>query len=539
MRGLGALCLTLAAALLLSLAGAAVSSAALPYKAQLVKDINPGSRDNCRFSLHCAPGSLGDLLFLSANDGAHGEELWKSDGSAEGTMLVKDIRPGRGGSFPTEFTDVGEALFFTADDGAHGNELWRSDGTAEGTTMVKDITPGPAATERPYGLRLTNVGGTLFFATPHRDTGATLWKSDGTPEGTVPVKHFETGGAFGDSGPEELTNVAGTLFFTAYDSVHGLELWRSDGTPAGTTLVKDLRPGTDEWGVPHDSAPEGLAAVGDKLFFVTTEGRLSGHLWVSDGTAQGTAKLTPGDRSFDAGPPTAVAGRVFFNHMPRDGATTQLWRSDGTVATTKLVKRLRPRPDDEVRVPRWRTPYWLTDVAGTLFFVAFSPRHGAELWKSDGTAAGTRMVKDIRPGRGGSTPARLRALGKGLFFVADDGIRGRELWHSDGTKTGTTLVRDINPGPNRSRIRGLTAVGETLFFAADDGTHGRELWKARPLTCAEAKAALQKAQRKVKRARAALRRAEAGARKKAKKRLANTKRKVMRAKKARRAVCGG
>src|SRR2546422_6814941 len=80
-------------------------------------------------------------VFFTANDGIHGLELWKSDGTAAGTVLVKDIYPGAAGAGPTGLTNVDGTLFFSADDGIHGNELWKSDGTAEGTVLVKDINP--------------------------------------------------------------------------------------------------------------------------------------------------------------------------------------------------------------------------------------------------------------------------------------------------------------------------------------------------------------------------------------------------------------
>ena len=87
-------------------------------------------------------GSTDELFLFSATDGSRGRELWRSDGTAAGTFLVKDINSGAGESKPYHFTQVGGTVFFVADDGSRGVELWRSDGTAAGTALVKDIYPG-------------------------------------------------------------------------------------------------------------------------------------------------------------------------------------------------------------------------------------------------------------------------------------------------------------------------------------------------------------------------------------------------------------
>src|SRR5439155_1572374 len=126
----------------------------------------------------------------------------------------------------------------------------------------------------------------------------------------------------------------------------------------------------------------------------------------------------------------------------------------------------------------------------TLFFVPGGV-DGRELWKSDGTAAGTVRLKQFNPPGGHAFPARggkpLFAAGRLLFFVATDGDHTAALWKSDGTAEGTVLVKDIIPGPEGAfpdfreighQIGNLTAVGRTVFFAADDGVHGRKLWKS-------------------------------------------------------------
>src|SRR5262249_26967227 len=132
-------------------------------------------------------------------------------------------------------------------------------------------------------------------------------------------------------------------------------------------------------------------------------------------------------------------------------------------------------------------PSCLTNVNGTLFFAAEDGVHGRELWKSDGTEAGTVLVKDIKPGREGGLPTKgydwhVTAVGRSQSFVDDDGVHGEELWKSGGTKAGTVLVKDINPGARGSRTRldsePMIDVNGILYFGADDGVHGRELWKS-------------------------------------------------------------
>src|SRR5262249_36204209 len=115
--------------------------------------VNPSTASSSPDSLTNVNG----VAFFTANDGVHGRELWKSDGTAAGTGLVADINPGSGSSNPDNLTAVGSTLFFTANDGTHGTQLWESDGTSSGTVMVTTIGSG-SDDAAPYDL--TNVGGT-------------------------------------------------------------------------------------------------------------------------------------------------------------------------------------------------------------------------------------------------------------------------------------------------------------------------------------------------------------------------------------------
>jgi ELWxxDGT repeat protein len=438
--------------------------------AEMVKDITPGSGEPNIYGLRNVNSTL---LFIASSE-ASGVEFWKSDGTAAGTMVLKDINPGSNSSinhFANYSGYVNGTLFFTADDGTNGLELWKSDGTSEGTVMVKDIYPGE------YGSipsNLTNFNGTLFFIASDAAHGAELWKSDGTSAGTMMVKDIRPGYGtpfrpvypFSYSGG--LTDINGTLFFYAQGDSSGYELWKSDGTSTGTVLVKDINPGYDS------SHPNGFTNLNGTLFFVANNGTSGRQMWKSDGTSSGTRMVKEIYPEGGSNPGNLINfnGTLFFT---ADNGTNgyELWKSDGTSTGTVLVKDINPGYDSS-------HPNWFSNINGTLSFRANNGASGVELWKSDGTASGTILVKDIDQGSEGSLPADFTNFNGTLFFTADNGTSGREIWKSDGTAAGTVMVDDINPGPVSSSPYGLKDVNGTLFFTANDGLHGQELWKYRP-----------------------------------------------------------
>jgi ELWxxDGT repeat protein len=399
-------------------------------------------------------------LFFSAQDGVSGEELWKSDGTSAGTVLVKDIFPGAQDSQPLELTNVNGTLFFDANDGVSGQELWKSDGTSAGTVLVKDIFPG-AIHSAPFNL--TNVNGTLFFDANDGVSSYELWKSDGTSAGTLLVKDIYPGA--NGSNPSFLTNVNGILFFAADDGANGQELWKSDGTSAGTVSVKDIDPGA------NGSNPSFLTNVNGTLFFAANDGVNGQELWKSDGTSAGTVlvkDIHPGATGSLPTVLTNVNGRLFFG--ADDGVNgKELWTSDGTSAGTVLVK-------DIFQGTIGSGPDYLGNLNGTLFLGADDGVNGRELWTSDGTSAGTLLVKDINVGANDSQPALFTGAYGTLFFSADNGTNGRELWRSDGSAAGTVMVADINAGPNSSNPLYLTPSCLYLFFSAATVGLGNELW---------------------------------------------------------------
>lgn len=313
----------------------------------LVKDINPGPTPRqppFRGSSHPRLFTeVGGTVFFTACDGVHGWELWKTDGSAAGTTLVADVDPrppltreGEDGCLDIGFTpgDLREfqgLLYFFADDGGDGLGLWRSDGTAAGTYLLRNVPR-----ERPSGPRdpdrtmanLTKAAGRLFFNTRNN-----LWVSDGTTAGTIALPPVPTHFAAGTS----------SLFYYIWGGGVG----RSDGTEAGTFTVRNLPIATDirfnarltEVATVRDR----LYFIGQE----PGPGPLPEALWTSDGTIQGTQPVAFGDSPvmpsaiFNLLP---VGESLYF--LATDALGRQLWRADGANARrlTGLPGQVAPEP---------------------------------------------------------------------------------------------------------------------------------------------------------------------------------------------------
>jgi ELWxxDGT repeat protein len=380
----------------------------------MVKDINPFGNSQPWYMT-----GVGNQVFMNADDGVHGQELWVSDGTEFGTRLVKDIVPGIDGFVPSQLRGTGNRVFFVGDDNIHGFEFWVSDGTEAGTQLLKDIDPA----------------------------------TDGNPP--------EVCGLL----PPKVGTVGNMFFFVWDDGINGDELWRSDGTPSGTVLVKDILPG------PSGSSVSLITDFNGRAVFDALTDEFGSEPWISNGRKEGTAMIkdiNPVGHSWALWY-TTVGNRVFFQGDDFTDQGVELWVTDGTEAGTFLVKDINPGPN-------WSSPTAFAAVGDMVFFSAFEPTFGRELWKSDGTEAGTVMIKDINPAGSSGIPEKM-VVGDTFFFSGFDGVNGRELWRSDGSETGTYMVKDINP-TGSSNIQYMVNAYGTLYFSADDGVNGRELWKS-------------------------------------------------------------
>ena len=470
--------------------------------------------------LNVAPFKGG--VAFTADDGMHGYEPWFSNGTPEGTVLLADLdargassgppgmtvslrdrtiftagdesSPTTGGPYPLWVTDGSAAgttriaqlpravssrsatavlngiAYFAEDPQSGSGRLWRSDGTAEGTRLV-------APTVRVESFSIAELNGALYFiGRLDGENSPGLFRTDGTPEGTVRVAGLpQSPGGY----PYMLTAVGDTLYFltaSGFQAQARPQLWRSDGTGAGTSQVLEFSADDTLY-----MNPSALVNAGGKLFIVFgnaigAAGR--GGLWTSDGTAAGTVLLKRLVTSIDPfGPNTtqfATRGTdLFIAGAPENQeGGTELWKSDGTVAGTVRVKDINPGGVSS-------SPQYLRAAGNNVYFSANVAGAGRELWVTDGTEAGTRQVTDLRLGAGGSDPTVWGAVGGRVYFTATDGVTGRELWSTDGTAAGTSLVQDINPGAagsNASVPRPFARPGGGLLLWADDGVRGSEPW---------------------------------------------------------------
>lgn len=412
--------------------------------------------------------------------------------------LVKDINVGVSpvGSDPGVLATIGNITLFFADDGESGNELWRTDGTKAGTFLVRDIHPGPASGVPDNRFGAVVVNGRMIFHANDGDHGLEYWASDGTKEGTVLLADIMPG--FASSNPSFVQVAPSTFYFSAVTHETGQELWRTDGTPAGTRLAVDLNPG------PGGSFVRGLGRLGSRIVMTGTDGRKTG-IFTTDGTAEGT--------KFVADVQGASSGASFGSQVLFITRSTDSWSLLSTDGTTVAVVRSGFRGDGGFVA--------LRQFNNALYFFADDGVHGTELWRTDGTSAGTQLAVDVTPGAAGSqinvlgpiavgsrllfatdndngrlwasdgTPAGTQPIkdlhnetfsfgttsGDFLYFLWDDGIHGRELWRTDGTSAGTTLVADIAPGEAHSGIFDvIRRPNGAVFFGADDLVSGEEPW---------------------------------------------------------------
>lgn len=379
----------------------------------------------------------GKILFSAADATSNGN-LWVTDGTANGTVRFANIFGASNGTELNRFTHFGNKVVFTALDFASGvgTVMWITNGTAGGTVQLKAFASGTPP------VALTDLGnGKLVFSAPDSAKGVELWVTDGTPGGTRLLEDINPG-ANGSLFVSERQITAlgnGRAIFRANDGTHGDELWATDGTAAGTVLLSDIAKGA------NGSNPAYMFAFAKgKALFAASDGTSSGQLWVTNGTAGGTRLVKDFNVGVNGAPSDFFLlpnGKVLFNAQTTSNGR-ELWITDGTSAGTKMVKDIASGSSSS-------NPNGFALLSGNK--VVFSA--DGELWVSDGTAGGTRLVVDLTPGFNNSTnPVSFTSLGNGkaTFLRSVDSTNGPEMWVTDGTDAGTRLLDDIYPGAGGS-----------------------------------------------------------------------------------------
>lgn len=365
----------------------------------------------------------------------------------------------------------------------------------------------PEGPPSAFPASLCVQGNTLFFSADDGIHGRELWRCDasGHCRMAAEIVPGAQGGVLGER-PDLIYAVGSWVYFFGNTPNDGRELWAFD--PASETIrsiTQDVYPG------PMSSSPDNVHVHDgcDRIYFVASSHAYGQETWCSIASEDGyKARLlidvVPGSGSpsdlvvFPVSDGTALLAAsgvlmrsdgtpsgtkpIFqrrFAKMAEFRDTTllaaqgdgggELWRTDGTEAGTRFIGRIGSSRNNAITG-------FLADLNGLMLFAADDGVHGVELWRTDGTMEGTQLVKDINPGLGDSNPYNCAISGGVAYFLAENSQYGKELWRTNGAPEGTMLVSDLFPGPTGSGGYWLTPFHNQLFFGAVTPQTGEELF---------------------------------------------------------------
>ncbi|WP_456458310.1 T9SS type A sorting domain-containing protein [Reichenbachiella sp.] len=422
---------------------------------EMVADILPGSQDGLSTS-YFYPAAFNGKFYFAASGTSGDIELWSSDGTTEGTSLIKNIRTASSSS-PRNFFPFGDLLLFTATNDTDGQELWKTDGTEEGTLQVKDIKTDGSA----YPSRFCLFNGLVYFSASETNQ-YDLWVTDGTEVGTSKVKVTESGTS---SSLRNLVTDGTTLYYATQSD--GPKLYKSDGTTEGTSSI------SNEATIFNDSEPRDFTSLGGDIVFTAKRSTGETSLWYIDGTT--TTELLPASASTYSGANSSFEQMLIGNKLlflaTTDTQGEELWVTDGTPEGTQILKDINPDAEDSDIEDFVR-------FGDVVIFQADDGSTGKEPWKTDGTAEGTVLIKDIRSGSPESNPRNFLVLNDRCYFNAYDGSTGRELFVTDGTEEGTNQVVDLNPATDKTGAYNNEFIFKdklVIFGSEDSDTYGYEI----------------------------------------------------------------
>jgi ELWxxDGT repeat protein len=416
---------------------------------------------------------LKNKIYFAGMNAANGCELWSTDGTASGTVLVSDIRGGADSSMPDDFVVYQDKLLFTAFTPGIGRELYMYPGTGSAQAMT-DLTAGAGSSfDSPIYYVLNN---TLFFDAMNV-SGKALYSFNGLNVQKV----FDFPAGYNLASYNAIGNV---LFIFMTNGSNGLRIYKTTGG-SNATLVQAFS------GIFSGMFSSQSIFWNDKIYFTVAALGLDYELWVTDGNITQMVKdINPGGEGSN---PLLINSVVLNNKLVFAATTTdsgmELWSTDGTEKGTVMLKDINVANEegsDPFLLPVTRS---FTDFSssldnagfynrtanynGFIFFTANNGTNGTELYKTDGTAAGTTLVKDINPGEGDGASAGYLYTKSGFLFSGNDGMAGFEPWISDGSSAGTRAITDINLSGDGNPEFYFVWNGD-VYLSADDGNGGED-----------------------------------------------------------------
>lgn len=266
------------------------------------------------------------------------DKIWKSDGTSLGTSLVYAFQTAPGlsnlGTYYSVLTHKknyavdGNTLYFSAYDSTNGKELWKTNGTASGTIMLKDIRTGTASSQTSGFCKIPST--TLFIAQSVALENK-LWKTNGTTVGTEQIPVAEPFFIVN----QDMVKLGDKVIFFAHNTVDGYEPYVSDGTAAGTFMLKNINPSGNS--LTTQAMGLHLKIAGQYCYFIANNGT-STALWRTDGTITGTIEVMPNVTNgiSDTAYSTTDAENLWF--LEYNGSNTiKLYKTNGTINGSSLV----------------------------------------------------------------------------------------------------------------------------------------------------------------------------------------------------------
>ncbi|HET8804109.1 MAG TPA: T9SS type A sorting domain-containing protein [Aequorivita sp.] len=276
---------------------------------------------------------------------------------------------------------------------------------------------------------------------------------------------------FEDSEPDKFTIVGDKIYFIASNGTNGRELWVSNGSYNDTEMVKDIREGiSSAFNLTNNDT---YTFIGNIFYFIAQDDQPGRQLWRTDGTETGTSIVKNEFESMTTNKIEMVTldNKIIYNFKTYS-LGEELWISDGTEAGTHVLKDIYPGSSSG-------NPKSMFLFNNLVYFVANDGINGIELWKTDGTQTGTQMVLNLNGNSNGISDQDFLELNGKFYFSAYDENMGSELWSSDGTSSGTSLVKEIYPGYGSgvSYLEGKV-LGNNILFKATNGVNGNEIWRS-------------------------------------------------------------